>query len=176
MNILLMGLRGSGKTTVGRMLAETLGRRFVDLDQSVLESFSAATVHDVWSSRGEPAWRAAEARVLETILHNDGLVVALGGGTPMIGAARRVIEAEQLRERAAVIYLRCTVAELARRLTGETADRPSLTGRDPVEEIGDVLAAREPTFRRLADLERDVTGVTPEQIVEMLTGLLRRGG
>ena len=176
MNILLMGLRGCGKTTIGRLLAEAEALVFVDLDERVLDTFSEPSVSEVWANRGEAAWRAAESRVLEEIMRQDGQVVALGGGTPMIDTARRVIEDEQLGGGAVVIYLRCTVDELTRRLARDTGDRPSLTGRDPVHEIADVLGEREPTFRGLADLEHDVTDASPEQIVHALSRQLGGGG
>ncbi len=176
MNILLMGLRGCGKTTVGRLLAETGSLVFVDLDERVLDTFPEPSVREVWTNRGEAAWRAAESRVLEEIMRQDGQVVALGGGTPLIAAARRVIADEQLGGGAVVVYLRCSVDELTRRLARDTGDRPSLTGRDPVQEIADVLGEREPTFRGLADLEYDVTDASPELIVQALSNQVGRGG
>ncbi|MHC4416103.1 MAG: shikimate kinase [Planctomycetota bacterium] len=168
MNTLLIGLRGCGKTTVGRVLAARLRRPFIDLDEVVLASFSEPTVHAVWSVHGEPAWRAAEVRILVDHLRADGQVLALGGGTPMITAARQRMEAEQRAGRVRVVYLRCAANELARRLTRQPGDRPPLTGSDPVAEISPVLAAREPTYRRLADLELDVTDTLPEETAGQL--------
>ena len=172
MNVLLMGLRGSGKSTVGRRLAELLGCPFVDLDERVLATFAETSVRQVWSARGEGAWRAGEARVLAETLDAPSQVVALGGGTPMIDAARKRIEAEKHAGRAKAVYLRCETGELARRLRDQLGDRPPLTGRDPVDEIDDVLAAREPTFKALADLELDLTATSAEDAAEALRQVL----
>jgi shikimate kinase len=161
-NILLIGLRGCGKTTIGRELARRTRRPFIDLDDLVLATFSEPSVSDVWSAHGEAAWRRAEASVLDEVLRAADQVVALGGGTPMIDEARRCISSRQGAGAATVVYLRCDVDELAGRLSGEVGDRPSLTGADPVDEIQAVLEAREPTYRRLADVVYDVTGVSPE--------------
>ena len=136
MNTLLMGLRGCGKSTVGRLLAGRLGCVFVELDERVLAIFDQGTVSEAWSVHGEPAWRAAEARVLEDCLAATDQVVALGGGTPMIEEARRLIEREQAGGRVRVVYLVCDPRELARRLAEGAGDRPPLLGTDPVSEIG----------------------------------------
>lgn len=165
-----MGLRGSGKTTIGRLLAGALNLEFIDLDERVLACFEEGAVAEVWASRGEAAWRRAEAAELDRALDGDGCVIALGGGTPMIETARARIEAEREAGRAVTVYLRCDPLELARRMTRDPGDRPPLRGADAVEEIGDVLADREPTFRRLADVEHDVTATAPRPASAALAG------
>ncbi len=171
-NILLMGLRGSGKTTIGRLLAESMRRVFVDLDERVLATFAETSVHAVWHIHGENAWREAERRTLEAVLDDVDQVVALGGGTPMIDTLRQRLEQERQTDRVRLVYLRCATDELTLRLAGKAGDRPSLTGADVVEEIPVVLAAREPTYRRLADLEIDVTITTPSTAVEAIERML----
>jgi shikimate kinase len=173
-NILLMGLRGCGKSTIGRLLAERMGWPFVDLDQRILATFDEPSVSEVWSARGETAWRNAEATVLDEVLRAGDQVVALGGGTPMIEDARRRIESRQQAGLARVVYLRCDTGELARRLARDGGDRPSLTGADPIDEIEAVLEAREPTYRELADVVYDVTRTSPETAAELLERLMRR--
>lgn len=172
MNVLLIGLRASGKTEAGRRLAALGGRNFVDLDDVVLAGFSEPSVREVWAAHGESAWREAEARVLETVLARDHQVIALGGGTPMVEAARRRVEAGQRHGDLKVVYLQCTADELARRLEGDTGDRPSLTGADPAEEVATVLAERDPTFVNLSDEVLDVTGRSPDEVAESLRDLL----
>ena len=170
MNTLLIGPRGCGKSTIGRRLAERVGWPFVELDQRVLEKFAESTVKAVWSARGQEAWRKAEDEALGAVLSDDHQIVALGGGTPMITAARRRIEAERQAGRARVIYLRCATDELSRRLAAMPGDRPSLLGEDGdvVEEIAVVLARREPTYRALADLEYEVSDSSVEEVTESL--------
>ena len=166
-----MGLRGSGKSAVGRLLAKQLNRPFVDLDARVLATFDEPTVTAVWSVHGEPAWRAAETSVLGALLGQSAGVIALGGGTPMIDAARCDIEAARVSGTATVIYLRCDAAELQRRLAAQTGDRPSLTGADAVQETTIVMQTREPIYRRLADHEYDVTATPPERVAQELRKL-----
>ncbi len=166
-----MGLRGSGKSAVGQLLAKQLNRPFVDLDTRVLATFDDPTVTAVWSVHGEPAWRAAESHVLGELLGESVGVIALGGGTPMIDAARCDIQAARESGTATVIYLRCDAAELQRRLTAQTGDRPSLTGTDPVQETTTVMQTREPIYRRLADHEYDVTATPPERVAQELRKL-----
>lgn len=175
MHILLMGLRGSGKTTVGRLLARRLAGAFVDLDERVLAAFPESTVTDVWAAHGQEAWRAAEACALGELLAEPApatTVVALGGGTPMVDAARATLESARAAGTAMLVYLRCDAGELHRRLAAAAGDRPSLTGADPARESAAVLTAREPVFRRLADHEVDVTDATPEQAVAAMAGLV----
>ncbi len=173
MHVLLMGLRGSGKTTVGGLLAERLGCPFIDLDQRVLATFAESTVTAVWATHGEDAWRAAEATTLDELLATTSPdVIAMGGGTPMIESVSAALATARTAGTATVVYLRCTARELQRRLAGETDDRPSLTGADPAIESEAVLATREPVYRTLADHEYDVTTTTPQDAADSLQQLM----
>ncbi|MHC5005061.1 MAG: shikimate kinase, partial [Planctomycetota bacterium] len=115
-NVLLLGARGCGKTTVGTALAPLTGRRFVDLDALALAEFDVDSVHEVWQRCGEAGWRRAEVRVLDRVLAESGQIVALGGGTPMIDAARQMIAVARRKGEALTVYLRCEPGVLARRL------------------------------------------------------------
>ncbi|MHC4776819.1 MAG: shikimate kinase, partial [Planctomycetota bacterium] len=92
--------------------------------------------------------------------------------TPMIDDAHRRIVSRQQAGAATVVYLHCDTGELARRLARDGGDRPSLTGAGPMEEIQTVLEAREPTYRQLADVVYDVTGVSPEAAAVEIEGLV----
>jgi len=149
--LVLIGLRGSGKSTLGHALAAAQGYGFVDLDDVTPRVMGFGSVAEAWSARGEAAFRAAEVKALDDVLRGDAKVIALGGGTPTApGCAERLIE-ERRAGRVVIAYLRSMPEELRERLRGKMdASRPSLTGKDPLVEIDDVFAARDPLYQRLA--------------------------
>lgn len=148
----LIGPRGCGKTTIGRILAARIGCDFVDLDALAAAQFEEPTIEAIWSAHGESKWRAAELRALhEALQSTPEAVIALGGGTPLIPEAHERLLNEKSRG-LRIVYLQCSVAVLSRRLRQEQGDRPRLTAKGTIEEIADVLAAREPTYLKLADL------------------------
>ena len=153
-HILLIGLRASGKSTLGRALATALGGvPFVDLDDHTREALGATTVREAFLRAGEAGFRAAEAEALARALRSgEAHVLALGGGTPTApGAAAQIAEARR-EGRALVVFLDPPLSTLAERLAAHEGDRPSLTGRGVVAEIGDVAAVRRPLYAALADL------------------------
>lgn len=172
MNILLIGARASGKTTIGEAVAKKLGRTFIDLDSIALAAFAQESVKQVWANHGEQAWRNAEADALDKVLTADNQIVALGGGTPMITRARNRIDHDRQAGRVRCIYLRCDATELARRLQMVEGDRPSLTGLHPADEIASVVKEREATYRAIADNVLDVTRMSPAKATSTLGELI----
>jgi shikimate kinase len=172
MAIVLVGYRGSGKTTVGRKLAERLGVAFVDLDERV-SATAGKTIREIFADEGESGFRAHESKVLAALLAESGHgVLSLGGG-----AIERAENRHKIRESGRrVIYLRCEGEELLRRIsadprTGQT--RPNLThlggGRD---EIAAMLARREPWYREVAHGEIDVTTLAIDEVVARLVEMM----
>jgi shikimate kinase len=152
--LVLIGLRGSGKSTLGRLVAQRMGRKFIDLDDRTAARLGYPTVAAAWAAAGEPAFRAAETEALREALKELGVVIALGGGTPMAPGAAEMLRAVAARGEVTIVYLRCTPAELRTRLRaagGAGANRPSLTGRDPLDEIEEVFARRDGVYRGLAE-------------------------
>ncbi len=167
--ILLIGARGSGKSTIGRLLARATASSFVDLDELTLERLGGESVAAVWARSGEAAWRRAETEVLAEVLEADRpAIVASGGGTPTIDAARRLIERYRRLGRLRVAYLECPAEELLRRLAIEPGDRPSITGADPMAELPSILADRRSTYQAVADLIHTEYRRSPEQIARDL--------
>lgn len=153
----LIGLRASGKSTVGALVAASVGRPFIDLDQRTLSLLGAPTVAHAWRDAGEHAFRAAEARALADALRLGSAVLALGGGTPTAPGAADALRAARARNAARVIYLHAEPEALRARLAASPGDRPSLTGKGTLEEIYDLSAARDPLYRSLADLVLDAS-------------------
>lgn len=171
--ILLIGLRGSGKSTLGRQLADRMGLGFEDLDAVTLSAMGYATVSEAWDAEGEPAFRAAEAESLRVSIErmrNAGGVLALGGGTPMIPGAPEIISGSG----AATVYLRAEPGLLRDRLAGGAgADRPSLTGQDPIDEIERVFNDRDDRYRGIASQVLQLRAhEEPEETLGRLAGLI----
>lgn len=158
--VLLIGLRGAGKSTLGRELAAEMGRNFVDLDDVTPQALGARNAREAWETHGEAKFREAEVAALRRVLKKPGQVVALGGGTPTAPGAREVIATEQREARAVVIYLRADAASLRERLAqSDNAHRPSLTGAGVLDEIEQVLEKRDGLYLALADEAVEVGGL-----------------
>jgi shikimate kinase len=172
MRVILMGLRGCGKTTVGRELARRCGVPFIDLDEITPRVLGCATAGEALRSLGEPAFRAGEAQALRDTLASApaAYILALGGGTPTAPGAASVLQDEAGRPRSHLVYLHAPPATLRDRLRGENPiDRPSLTGRPVLEEIGEVYAARDGLYRSIASMLVEVGGRSPEEVCDELT-------
>ncbi|MCK4872193.1 MAG: shikimate kinase [Phycisphaerales bacterium] len=172
MNIALIGLRGSGKTTIGRELAEQLWCDFVDLDDLALARFAESTVSDVWSAHGEAAWREAEVEALGDVLGRSDDVIALGGGAPMIPQAREMLTTSQMADEIKIVYLKAGEATLRSRLEAEPGDRPSLTDAGTIDEIAAILRKRDPVYQDLADQVLDVDVLSPVEAAQFIVRLV----
>lgn len=168
MNIILIGYRGSGKTTVGRLLADQLKKTFVDVDDEICGRFGGRTIADIWERDGERAYRDVECQVAADLCSRDEHIIGLGGGTLGESPARRSIEeADAVR-----IYLKCDSQTLLQRISADVhsaATRPNLTRLGGgIEEIETMLAQRQPVYEAVADVILEVSRMTPEQVAEML--------
>lgn len=139
-HIVLIGPRGSGKTTIARALAARLGLSALDTDDLCLARLGATSVRAVWETQGEPTWRATEAAIVSDLLdptvtdadaRPDAApfacrVIALGGGVPMVPAAFATLQSARAAGRAWICYLCAKPATLRARLRGQTSDRPAI--------------------------------------------------
>jgi len=143
-SIILTGLPGCGKSTVGRQLGRRLQMPFVDTDH-VIEQRIGCSIRDYFAREGEDAFREVEQSVLQDLCGRaEAHVIATGGGIVLREANRRCMQAA-----GTVVYLRSTVEELARRLRHDT-QRPLLQGVDPLQRLRDLYAARDPLYREVA--------------------------
>jgi shikimate kinase len=153
------------------MLAERLRATFVDLDDRVRERFTEPTVQDIWRTHGESAWRDAENSALSELLKTTDdariILIALGGGAPMIPEVRATLQSLANAGHARIVYIRCDPATLRHRLIMQSdtqSNRPPLTAmNDPVAEVDDVFAHRDPTYVRLAT---HIINVAADQSIE----------
>lgn len=159
--MLLVGLPGAGKSTVGRELAAALGWGFVDVDAELVRR-TGLSIAGYFEQRGEPAFRAEEARLTAELCSRDRLVLAPGGGW-----IARPGSFEALPPGTAVVWLQVAPEEAVRRLSGSDEVRPLLHTEDPGASAAALLAARRPRYelahialvvdgRTTADLTRDI--------------------
>jgi len=151
-NIVLVGFMGSGKSTVGPMLAQRMRRPFVDLDTEI-EADAGCTVSEIFGREGEAGFRRRESRVLRRVLGSEGRVVAVGGGAPMDDA-----NWERIRAGNCVVALTAEPNELAQRLDG--AHQRPLLGHDHQAAIASILPGRMPRYAQ-ADLVSKTDGLDP---------------
>ena len=141
--IALVGMPGSGKSSVGRQLARRLSWSFADADAEI-ERDIGCTIRAYFEQHGEAAFRDVEQAVIARLLKRDRLVLATGGGAVVRHANRAL-----LAEHAQVVYLRSTPEELMRRLRHDT-QRPLLQVNDPMRKVRDLFEERDPLYRECA--------------------------
>lgn len=168
-NVLLMGLRASGKTTLGQMLATRLKRAFVDLDDVTAARLGCVDVPEAWSRHGLEAFRHAEADALKDVLTHTGQIIALGGGTPTAPGAEAILRNAVAARTIHLVYLRATPATLrARLMLTDTASRPSLTGGDVIDEVQRVFDARDRLYQSLATHTINVDALHERETIEAI--------
>jgi shikimate kinase len=166
-SVVLVGLMGAGKSSVGRKLAKLLDLPFVDADEEI-ERAAGCSIEDIFRLYGEPAFRDGEERVIARLLESGPQVLATGGGAFMNPRTR-----DRIRERAISIWLRADLDLLVRR-TARRSGRPLLAHGDPRATLERLMAERYPVYAE-ADLTVDTTEENIERMVErILAGLHKR--
>jgi shikimate kinase len=168
-SIVLIGMMGVGKSSIGRRLGARLGIPFVDADAEI-ERAAGMSIADIFARHGEAAFRSGEARVIARLLNSGPQVLATGGGAVMDPATRALIQ-----EKGVSIWLSAEFELLLRRISKRKAERPMLQTADPAATLRELLAAREPIYAQ-ADLtvqSRDVPhDAVVAEIVERLADFL----
>ncbi|HWE95398.1 MAG TPA: shikimate kinase [Tepidisphaeraceae bacterium] len=171
MGIVLIGYRGSGKSTVGRKLADRLWQECVETDDLIVKR-AGKSIKEIFEQDGEPAFRQMESEVLKEVSNREEAVISLGGGA----LDREENRATLSQAGHKIIYLKCEPPELLRRIQADphsASGRPNLTSLGGgIEEIEAVLARREPIWRSAMTAELDVTHLTPEEAVVYIVRLL----
>jgi shikimate kinase len=157
-SIVLVGMMGAGKSTIGRRLAARLRLPFVDADAEI-EAAAGMSIPDIFETRGEPDFRDGEARVIARLLDSGPGVLATGGGAFMREETR-----SRIRGKAVSIWLKAD-ADIIMRRVKRRADRPLLQTADPEATVGRLIAEREPVYRS-ADLTIWSRDVPHEKIVD----------
>lgn len=164
--LVLIGLMGAGKTTVGRRLARRLGRRFVDADEEI-EQAAGMSIADYFEHYGEPAFREGERRVIARLLDEaEPIVLATGGGAYMDDETRTTIQ-----QKAQSVWLKADLDLLVAR-TAKRDTRPLLKNGDPRTILKELMDKRYPIYAQ-SDITVETGNVPHEAVVEMILSSLR---
>jgi shikimate kinase len=157
--IVLIGMMGAGKSTIGRRLAARLRLAFVDADTEIETAHAGMTIPEIFAAHGEPYFRDGEARVIARLLDHGPAVVATGGGAFMREETRG-----RVRDKAISIWLKADVEVIMKRVR-RRSDRPLLQNADPEGTVARLLGEREPVYRQ-ADITIASRDVPHEKIVD----------
>lgn len=165
--IVLVGVPGAGKSTVGKLLAKELNFEFFDSDQ-VIEARAGKSVSDIFTQDGEPTFRQLEHDVIAELLDSANSVLALGGGS--LGNAETRLNVQN----ATVVWLVAGLAQAVDRV-GMNRNRPLLLG-NVRGQLADLMAAREPLYKEVADIGVDTSKLIPSEVVTEIVSELRKVG
>ena len=166
-NIILVGPMGAGKTTIGKQLAQQLGREFYDSDR-VIEEHTGADIPLIFELEGEAGFRKREKNILADLVKKNDIVLATGGGVVLDPDNR-----ELLSKSGFVVYLNAPLSQLINR-TSKDKNRPLLQTEDPKKKLEEILSVRDPLYRDVADeiIKTDVSPV--RNVVKKIMALVKK--
>ena len=164
-NVYLVGPMGVGKTTVGRLLADELGLKFVDIDREI-ELRAGADIPWIFDVEGEQGFRLRESRALDEVAAQKGQLVATGGGVVLMPGNRETIK------KGFCVYLRAELHQLVSRI-GRDKKRPLLRNGNPRDVLQRILEAREPLYTEVADCTVQTDGRPMRQVVRDVVRLYK---
>ncbi len=169
MNIALIGFRGTGKTTLARILAQKLGMRFVDLDEET-EKIAGMKVSEIFGEKGEKGFRETEKKAVSAISGMDGLCIACGGGVVLDRG-----NIDSLKRNSTLILLTSGEEKIWGRIKGDK-NRPVLSGKKGLAGVKELLLQRKKLYEESALFSVDTSDESPEQSAErIILGLRERG-
>ncbi|MEM7003545.1 MAG: shikimate kinase AroK [Pseudomonadota bacterium] len=168
-NLFVIGLMAVGKSTVGRLLAQSLKMPFYDSDHEI-EERAGAEVSWIFDVEGEVGFRDREEYVIDDLSNMDGVVVATGGGI-----VKRAVNRERLAARGVVIHLDCPLQKLLQR-TANDKKRPLLAGATREQILADLMRERAPLYSEIADYTFVSGEQNPKQLVQQIVRRLQADG
>lgn len=161
MNIVLVGYRGSGKSTVGQIVAQRLGWRFTDTDQVIMDE-THKTISEIFAQSGEPGFRRVERKVLESLRKARNRVISVGGGAVTDPDSCLI-----LKRIGRIVWLRAPAAVLWSRISQDphtARARPNLTEGGGLAEVERILGEREPLYQAVASQIIDTMTMNPDEV------------
>ena len=159
-NIILTGFMGTGKTTLGRLLAEKIGYKFIDTDTQI-ERETRKTITELFKTQGEAAFRKLESELVEGLAQKEGLVIATGGGLVLDPSNVAV-----LSKTGKIICLTASPEEILARVAKQQDVRPLLQEKDPKAKIIDLLQQRDSVYRQFPQLS--TSELSREELINQL--------
>ncbi|MHC1609896.1 MAG: shikimate kinase [Candidatus Methanofastidiosia archaeon] len=160
-NIALIGFMGTGKTTIGDLVAKRLGARFVDMDDIISKRYGA-TIASIFEKEGEPRFRDMENGLLRELAKCKGIVISCGGGIVVNEENIKI-----LRESSTVILLVASVLAIVSR-TKHSLERPLLNSEDKYGQVNELIKERSESYRRAAHHIIDTTDMDPNEVAERI--------
>jgi len=167
MNIVLIGMRGSGKTTVGKILARKLGRDFIEMDELITQK-AGLSIPGIVEKYGWEKFRDIEEEITDKVVERDSIVNATSGGV-----VTREKNIAKLKKSGVVVWLKADIDTLFERI-GEDSERPLLVGKTQREDMEITLNERKPLYQKAADLVVDTENKTPKEVAEAIIELLKK--
>lgn len=170
MSIVLVGYRGSGKTTIGREVARILKWPFVDADEEIVKR-AGKTIKDIFAQDGEPAFRELETHVVRDLMERQNTVISLGGGAIVREENRQSV----IAAKATVVYLQADAQTLYDRIAADVktaANRPALTGLTGLDEVRHLLQTRAPGYLAVMTQVLDVNNLSIEKAAERIAKMI----
>ncbi len=162
MNIVLIGYRGTGKSAVGKLLAERLGRECISMDAEIVKR-AGMSVPEIVDKYDWSGFRDRETVTALDLSGKDNLIIDTGGGI-----IERSENIEALKKNAVIFWLKASVETIVSRIEGDT-ERPALiAGKSFTDEVAEVLQARTPKYKNAARFEIDTDSLTPEQVADRI--------
>ena len=162
-SIALIGFMGSGKTVVGKALAEKLGKEFVEMD-ILIEQKAGKTIPEIFQEDGEVRFRELEIEVAKELSGKKNAVIACGGGVVL-----NKINIDRLGAECIIVYLRASPQVILRRTSGDRDERPLLRAADKDAHTRELIKYRQPFYERAADMEIDTSKMGVDSVAERVT-------
>jgi len=159
-SIALIGFMGTGKTVVGKLLAEKLGKEFIELD-AIIEKKAGRSIPEIFRKDGEIGFRELEIAVTKDVAKEKNAVIACGGGIVL-----NTINIDRLRKECIIICLAASPQVIIKRTSGDTGERPLLAVPDRARQIKELLKFRKPFYERSADITINTSRISAESVVE----------
>lgn len=173
MNIILIGPRGSGKTTTGRSLSLRMNKTFIDTDE-LIEKYEGISIEKMVELYGWPYFRILEKKIISEVSNLNDSIISVGGGAVLDSCNRGI-----LKKNGFIIYLNAKPEILIKRMMKDTKpikSRPSLTGKETIEEVREILTKREHIYKNFSDFQIDTSYLGVSEVVEHIISKLNKRG